>query len=246
MSNRTLPMKVKGILGVASSLALAGGLAHLSAAPIVPTYTTFGTLSGATFGGTGIPNDAVAITTIGNVTLGLTAHQRYANPPVGNNGAGDFYAVPGGDVYSSPPQPGYARWNFGWYVHNPGSTWYTVELRYDFDPGTGTDEANHGVFRQLIGQGTYQDSWNLGMAFLATPAIWLTGSVTPPTHGSFNPNVNGEYTIALILRNLQNAELGRAAIRVNVGQVARVPDGGVTGALLLMGVLGLASLRRQF
>jgi len=33
------------------------------AAPIVPQYDTFGTLTGATFGGTGIPNDAVAITT---------------------------------------------------------------------------------------------------------------------------------------------------------------------------------------
>ncbi len=36
------------------------------AAPISQSYDTFGTLAGATFGGTGIPNDAVAVAVSGH------------------------------------------------------------------------------------------------------------------------------------------------------------------------------------
>ena len=68
-------------------------------ADLTPEFTTFGPLPGATFGGSGIPNDAVAITTIVDgtttITLGLTAHQRFASPAVTNNGAGVFTAQAG-------------------------------------------------------------------------------------------------------------------------------------------------------
>lgn len=220
----------------------------VEAAPIVPTYTTFGTLSGATFGGTGIPNNAVAIWTSsdGTVTLGLTAHQRYSeNPPVSNNGAGDFYAVKGGDTYSSHPNPAYARWNFGWYALNMDSSYYIVDLLYDFDPAPATDESAHGVLRFLLQNvskpgDAAQNSWNLGMSFLASPAIFPGGFLTPPA-GSFNPNVPGEYTFALILRDKNLNELGRTAIRVNV-----VPEAGATVGLLGLGLAGLTLLRRRF
>ena len=215
----------------------------LQAGPIVPTYTTFGTLSGATFGGTGIPNDAVAITTIGDVTLGLTAHGRYVNPPVNNNGAGDFFAVNGGDVYTPPPetQPGYARWNFGFYIKNAGSTLYSFDLLYDFDPGAGTDEADHGVLSViLLPNSLVEDSWNLGMTFLGTAVSGFGWSITPPTYSVFDPNATGEYTFALILRGQNGIEIGRSAIRVNV-----VPDAGATVTLLGLGLAGLSLARRR-
>lgn len=213
----------------------------VSAAPIVPTYTTFGPLPGATFGGTGIPNHAVAITTIGGVTLGLTAHQRYANPTVLNNGAGIFYAVAGADIYSSPPQPTYARWNFGWYFDNPLPTLYVLELLYDFDPATGTDESQLGKFSALLPPGKYEDSWNLGMPFLSILAIIPgVGFVSPPSYSPFNPAVPGEYSFALILRDLGGNELGRSAILVRV-----VPDTGAGAVLLAVSMAGLAWLRRR-
>lgn len=230
-------------LTCASLLCVAASVTLL-ATPITPTYTTFGTLSGATFGGTGIPNNAVAITTIGNVTLGLTAHARYSNPPVSNNGAGVFTAVAGGDIYTPAPntQPTWARWNFGWYASSSGSGNYLLELRYDFDPGVGTDESLLGkILIPLgpppLGLGTLlQDSWNLGMTFLGNSAP----GVTPPTYPSFDPNASGEYSFALILRDLSGNELGRAAILVKA-----VPDGGATLGLLGVGLLGLVALARR-
>src|SRR5687767_7285734 len=48
----------------------------LMAITTTPTYTTFGALPSAHFGGSGIPNHSVAITTVSGVTLGLSAAQR--------------------------------------------------------------------------------------------------------------------------------------------------------------------------
>ena len=79
-----------------SALALTLAASSAFATAVVPTYTTFGTLTGANFGGSGIPNNAVAITTstaLNGVTLGLTATQRFSSPAVMNNGAGVFQAV---------------------------------------------------------------------------------------------------------------------------------------------------------
>jgi hypothetical protein len=232
-----------------ASLLCVAASATLLATPITPAYTTFGPLSGATFGGTGIPNHAVAITTIGDVTLGLTAHARYSNPPVSNNGLGVFTAVAGGDIYTVPnTQPTWARWNFGWYASSSGSGNYLLELRYDFDPGFGTVESLLGkILIPLgpppLGLGTLlENSWNLGMTFLGTSTPpWVTPPPYPlPSNPSFDPNVSGEYSFALILRDLSGKELGRAAILVNA-----VPDGGATLGLLGVGLLGLVALARR-
>src|SRR5690606_38683109 len=46
------------VLATVAVLTMSGAA---QAAPVVPTFDTFGTLMEATFGGSGIPNDAVAI-----------------------------------------------------------------------------------------------------------------------------------------------------------------------------------------
>jgi hypothetical protein len=59
-------------------VAAAALLSLSSLSHAAPVYDTFGALPQATFGGSGIPNDAVAIGTFsnpaGNFTLGLAAH----------------------------------------------------------------------------------------------------------------------------------------------------------------------------
>ncbi len=81
------------VLGLVAGTLLGG--VNAEAAPISPTFDTFGTLSGATFGGTGIPNNAVAITRITsggyNITLGLTAHGRFFNPPIDQRRSRDVF-----------------------------------------------------------------------------------------------------------------------------------------------------------
>ena len=204
---------------IVALLALAALTAPAYAIVITPTYTTFGTLP-VSFGGSGIPNTSVAITTVGGATLGLSAAQRFSNPTVTDNGAGTFFAGVGNDAANG--QPGYAQWNFNFHVSGL-TTGQSVSLYYDLNPGAGT---NVTTFIPLVAD--FQNSWNLGMGFLG---------------GGFNPNVAGEYDFALVLNGVQGQELGRSAIRVNV--VSSVPDAGLTVGLFAVALLGLAAVRRR-
>ncbi|MCS6976914.1 MAG: hypothetical protein NZM31_07905 [Gemmatales bacterium] len=220
-------------IGIAIVLAFGGKVAE--AAPISPTFDTFGTLSGATFGGTGIPNNAVAITRITsggyNITLGLTAHGRFFNPPLTNDGAGTFFASPGANFGnpSPPPNPSAilgATWNFAFYVGLAmNSQPARFELLYDFDPGYFTDETDHGRIVgniPLLPGSVLQDSYNNMFSFLSTPSIGPLFSVFPPSV-PFDPNANGSYTFALRAYDTSGNLLGQSAIRVNVGDVV-IPE----------------------
>lgn len=208
------------------------------AAPVSPTFTTFGTLTGATFGGSGISNTAVAITQVGNgLTLGLTATPRFSQPVLTNNGAGVFNALAGVSPDAPSPTNPYAAWNFGFYIGGTDATSLRYALLYDQDPSTGTQEAN---LRKLTPTpfsvlGLTQNSWNLGMDFLEAPDV-------------FNPNRNGEYSFALIAyRPGDNGltEAARSAIVVNVtGGTNEVPTPG-TLPLIGLALLGLAAVSRR-
>ena len=200
------------------------------AAPVTPRFDTFGTLASATFGGTGIPNTAVAITEVDDVILGLTAHQRYSAAPVTNDGAGRFTAQAGVSAFAPSPANPYATWNFGFYVA-PVAQDLSFKLLFDQNPASNTDEADLKTAFDFAAGLTFQNSWNLGMDFLEV------GNV-------FNPNRNGEYSFALIAYN-SLGEVARSAIVVNVtGGANEVPTPG-TLPLIGLSLLCLAGISRR-
>ena len=229
---------MKKLLGL-TSIMLASGIA-VFANPVIPNYDTFGTLSGATFAGTGIPNTSVAAVKKiiqGNgdvITLGLTATARYSNPTVGDNGAGVFYATPGlNDGLAGKSVQATWNWDFYFDASNSKGTAgnYTYKLFY------GTDASSLVSFAPTVigdnaatpGKGG-QNSENLNFSGFRTPI-------------SFDPNANAIYSFELVSYDSTGTQqLGEVAINVDVGTV---PDGGMTVVLLGGALMGLAALRRK-
>lgn len=234
------------------------GLALLSqpTAAVPITFDEFGPLPQATFGGIGIPNDEVAAgrqITFGQgadevmVTVALSATQRFDNPPltVDPNIDGLYIATAGSNFKGTggpggTPTEG-ALWNFNFYIEVSGAgspvlTDFDIDLLYDFDPGENTTASQLGVvdidtaiaadpsITDLL-----QDSQNLFFSSFSTP---VPGVITPPP-GSFDPDVNGEYTIAIRV-SLDQFPVETVAIKVEV-----IPEP-TTLALLLAGPLLLA------
>lgn len=245
---------------------LAFGLIQAPAsAGLVPEFDQFGTLSQATFGGSGIPKNAVAYSTINHdtdvtITLGLTATQRYQSPPLTNNSAGVFTAQPGQSVGGSTVG---AAWNFNYYINISGASsneGYTFKLDYDFDPQVGVENMGTITFgraseRILFVTNTYtsltwQGSENLDFSFLRT-GLNFGGStagrisVTPPASpfDPFDYNAEGSYGFRLTAFFNGNQIGDSVSILVNVGDVgpgdvSPVPE----PSTLVAGVLGVGLL----
>ncbi|MCF4010497.1 PEP-CTERM sorting domain-containing protein [Rheinheimera sp. UJ63] len=229
-----------------TAMTLFGAVSTTSyAAPIIPTYDSFGYLN-TEFGGDGIPNSFVAITNFRGFTLGLSSHGRYENLSEGNDGAGTFFASPGQNTPPSSSLAG-ATWNFNFYVSITDSSMlndYVFNLFYDFDPAANNDQSTHGLINLSAflapNNLTAQGSQNLLFSFLSgSPTLPF---ITPPP-SPFNPNANGEYTFALTASDAQG-EVARSAIRVVVG-TPNVAVPAPATALLLAGGLLLLRLRRR-
>ena len=220
---------IKRVAVTAIALALPG------LASAFTVYDDVGPFEDATWGGSGIPNDAVASSKQfihgGDVLrIALSATPRYSNPAVGNNGAGIYEAQAGSNCgVTSGTCPGSgsigALWNFNYFVDIAGGNVladYQIDLYYDLNPAGPT------AFGDLSGLGKWdltaslladpatagntltEDSQNLNFGFLATgtPFIDAPGGV-------FNADANGNYQFALVVSR-NGFPIDSAAIEVNV------------------------------
>ncbi len=197
----------------------------VQAAPITPQFTSFGALPDATFGGSGIPNTDVAITTTIDAILGLTDHGRFTNPNPTNDGAGNFFAQVGND--SAHGQPGYTTDNWGWYakIMSPG----TLTMYYDTDPVMTDDGSWQVVFSQLVGPGVYQNSWNPGMGFLPEAT---------------NPNLANMSSIRMMFTPSNGSRASISNVSINVSRGDRSVPEPLMISMLGIGILGIGVRRR--
>ncbi len=198
---------------------------------------TFGAIPVATFGGSGIPNDTLAISTVvdgaNTITMGITATPRFTSLPAPTNDGLGTFEVPIGES-----DPGLSKWNFSFYtdIEGPGSfANYRFELSYDLNSAVGTDLSDHGVLNLnggvvflgglplLTATTTVQDSQNLGFSFLSSSA---PGIVAPPTPTpAFDPFETGEYTFQIRVYDdlAAGALLDQVSMRVNAVPEASAP-----------------------
>jgi hypothetical protein len=230
------------------------GLAFSSIVQAMPVFDEFGPLDEATFGGSGIPNQNVAISggqgitsgqDIFTLTLGLTAHQRFFNPPLSHDGAGTFTA--GAGTSFSPGGLEGALWNFAFFVGVEGATiedlvndGYSFILSFNFDPSDAVDAGT--ILLDGATGSVVQGSQNLLFSFLSDG---VPGLVFPPL-GSFDPTIGGLYSFSLTALNTSgNTQVDPVVAGIDVRVVA-VP---VPASLLLFGfgllAAGAAFRRRQ-
>jgi hypothetical protein len=243
---------------------------NVAAGPVV--YDTFGNFPAATFGGAGIPTDPTAVTSftytvfdtaggshLDTITLGLTAHQRFSNPALTNDGEGTFFATSGGnDGFGNAGTA--ATWNFGFYAALTGDTAtfanYSVKLYYGkglTNPSSITPEV--GVWDLsatglALGQTTaFQGSENLTFSFLQNGVpLFVSGPTSP-----FDATLAGEYDFGMVVQYVGPDKVAKkstrdfdVAIVVNSSDPVGVPDGGTLVALLSFGMLNLWCFSRLF
>jgi len=147
-----------------------------------PLYDTFGPLDDATFGGTGIPNDEVAISSqFSNgeslITIAMSATQRYDNPALTNDGAGTYFAGAGSNTPSGTTFEG-ALWNFNYYINidSPGETLADYESEmYSYiesnDPSIFSDLKETMEFTDEIKDKVNKALTSFGETFKATKGL---------------------------------------------------------------------------
>ena len=214
-------------------------------------YDEFGSFPDATWGGSGIPNDAVAVSrqlVNGDIkiTLAMSATQRYSNPAPTNDGAGAYLAQTGSNTPSGTSLEG-ALWNFNYYMKVEDTTGlttplledYQIDLYYDFDPAAAFSLPAMGkidMTAALTGSSLslWEDSQNLMFGFLATSG----GALTAPTYTPFDPNAIGEYQFAIQVAG------GGFNLETVAMEVHTVP---VPAAVWLFGsgLIGLAGIARR-
>ena len=196
-------------------ISLAAFLAITTSALAAPIFDTFGPLDEATFGGQGIPNDEVAISsqfTFGTdeITAAMSATQRFSNPALTNDGAGTYFAGPGSNFGGSGESAiEGALWNFNFYLNLDSTVGnvladYQIDLYYDFDTGFDTPLGSLGsinITNALLSDPNTatatlsEGSQNLNFGFLASS---IPGFITAPA-GSFDPDALGEYNFAITI-----------------------------------------------
>jgi hypothetical protein len=179
-------------------------------------YDSFGPFPDATWGGSGIPNDAVAASrqiVDGNttITIAMNATGRYENPPTTNNGAGVYYAQTGKNDGgpSNPTGSEGALWNWNYYISiaSPDKklTDYQIDLWYDFDPAPNTSITTDGLGRINVTSvlsvfnptaTLVEDSQNSVFGGLSVASFFVT-----PPETTFDPFAQGIYQFAITVTN---------------------------------------------
>jgi len=221
-----------------------------------PLFDTFGPLDAATFGGTGIPNQEVAISSqfvngTSLITIAMSATQRYGNPALTNDGSGTYFAGAGSNTGPGSPAGTVegALWNFNYYINIDSSTEtlsdYDITLFYDFDPafdngpaGLGTINITNGILFSPDPTITLvEDSQNLMFGFLASG---FPGIITAPTYPAFDPNVTGEYNFGI---QVSQSGWGVENVRMDV-QVVPIPPALWLFGTGLLGMIGIARRKK--
>jgi len=218
----------------------------------VTIYDDFGAFPDATWGGSGISNDAVAASNQivdGDVTItvAMSATQRYSNPALGDNGAGIYYAGTGSSI-EGPDNIEGALWNFNYFIRVEGANGatpklidYQFDLFYDFDPADNTPMGSLGEWNLTASVSATdpsltiaEDSQNLLFNFLATG---VPGFITAPG-GVFDPNAIGNYQFAIQVSG------GGFNLETVAMEVQTVP---IPAAVWLFGsgLLGLVGIARR-
>ncbi|MEN1680476.1 MAG: hypothetical protein AAGJ46_12860 [Planctomycetota bacterium] len=230
-------------------------------APADPVPDTFGAIPAATFGGSGIPNTAMAISTsvdgANTITLGIAATPRFSGTTVTNDGMGSY------TVGAGEGDPGLSLWNFSFYTNIAGGgslANYQFDLRYDLDAAAGNSlgtlgsiDLNASVFgaaelaspgsgpAALAGTDTVESSQNLGFTFLTTG---VPGSVVAPTPTvTFDPNDFGAYSFQIAVSDVASGTL-IDTVSIAVSAVPE-PTAATFGALLTTGLVTVAVRRKR-